>query len=114
MGAHARVSLFASRRILLGTIEAGKLADLIVVSRKTSGARGRSSGRLVESRTVSPAEIQVTLDEGAMRPVGQLDLVVRNPDPIDPFFLRGCGGPARPTRRTFSSITVTERGEASC
>jgi hypothetical protein len=112
MGAHARASLFPSRRILLGTIEAGKLADFIVVSRNP--LEDVRSLRAVETVVLNGRLVERGYHATYADPVGQFDLVVRNPDPIDPFFLGGCGGPARPTPRTFSSITVIERGEASC
>ena len=44
------------------------------------------------SRIVSPTEIEVTLDADALRAVGKFDLVVRNPGPIDPFFVNGMWG----------------------
>lgn len=49
-------------------------------------------GRLVPSRIVGPTEIQVTLDRDARRAVGKFDLVVRNPEPIDPLFQKGMWG----------------------
>jgi hypothetical protein len=49
-------------------------------------------GRLVPSRVVSPTEIRMTLDADALRAVGKFDVVVRNPEPIDPFFVTGMWG----------------------
>jgi len=50
------------------------------------------AGRLVPSRVVSPTEIRITLDADALRAVGKFNVVVRNPEPIDPFFLKGMWG----------------------
>jgi Amidohydrolase family/IPT/TIG domain len=41
---------------------------------------------------VSPTEIQVMLDPVALREAGRFDLVVRNPEPLDPFYLRSMWG----------------------
>ncbi len=41
---------------------------------------------------VSPTEIQVTLDPEALREAGRFDFVVRNPEPLDPFYLRSMWG----------------------
>jgi hypothetical protein len=49
-------------------------------------------GRLVPSDVVSQTEIRVTLDAEALSAVGKFDVVVRNPDPIDPVFLKGMWG----------------------
>ncbi len=49
-------------------------------------------GRLVPSRVVSPTEIKLTLDEDALRAVGKFEVVVRNPEPMDPFYLKGMWG----------------------
>ncbi len=48
--------------------------------------------RPVTSRVVSPTEIQVTLDAQALRAVGKFDMVVRNPEPIDPAVVAGMWG----------------------
>jgi hypothetical protein len=48
--------------------------------------------RPVASHVVSPTEIQVTLDAQALRAVGKFDLVVRNPEPIDPAVVTGMWG----------------------
>jgi len=49
-------------------------------------------GLPVSSRVVSPTEIQVTLDAGALRAVGKFDVVVRNPEPMDPAVVQGMWG----------------------
>jgi hypothetical protein len=49
-------------------------------------------GRLVPSRVVSPTEIKLTLDEDALRAVGKFEVAVRNPEPMDPFYLKGMWG----------------------
>ncbi len=49
-------------------------------------------GRPVASRVVSPTEIEVTLDAEALKAVGKYDMVVRNPEPIDPAVVRGMWG----------------------
>lgn len=36
-------------------------------------------------RIVSSTEIQVTLDREALREAGRFDLLVKNPEPLDPF-----------------------------
>jgi hypothetical protein len=46
----------------------------------------------VSSRVVSPTEIQVTLDASALRAVGKFDIVVRNPEPMDPAVVKGMWG----------------------
>ena len=49
-------------------------------------------GQLVPFRIVSPTEIQVTLDAETLRQAGRFDVVVKNPEPIDPFFVRSMWG----------------------
>jgi hypothetical protein len=49
-------------------------------------------GQPVPMRVVSPTEIQVTLDADALSAVGKYDMVVRNPDPIDPAVVKGMWG----------------------
>ena len=49
-------------------------------------------GRPVASRVVSPGEIQVILDAGVLGAVGKFDMVVRNPEPIDPAVEKGMWG----------------------
>lgn len=51
--------------------------------------------RPVASRVVSPTEIQVALDAQALRAVGKFDIVVRNPEPIDPAVVKGMWGTGR-------------------
>lgn len=50
------------------------------------------NGRPVPSRPVSPTELQVTLDSEALRTAGRFDLVVKNPEPMDPYFKDGMWG----------------------
>ncbi len=49
-------------------------------------------GMLVPFRVVSATEIQVTLDADALREAGRFDIVVKNPEPLDPFFVRSMWG----------------------
>lgn len=49
-------------------------------------------GKLVPFQVVTGTEIQVTLDAGALREAGRFNLVVKNPEPIDPFFVRSMWG----------------------
>jgi predicted amidohydrolase len=49
-------------------------------------------GQPVPFRAVSSTEIQVTLDAEALREAGRFDLVVKNPEPLDPFYLRSMWG----------------------
>jgi hypothetical protein len=49
-------------------------------------------GKPVRFRAVSSKELQVTLDAEALREAGRFDLVVKNPEPIDPFFVRSMWG----------------------
>jgi len=50
------------------------------------------NGRPVPTRAVSPTELQVTLDAEALRTAGRFDLVVKNPEPMDPYFKDGMWG----------------------
>ena len=50
------------------------------------------NNRPVASRVVSPTEIQVTLDARDLRAVGKFDMIVRNPEPIDPSVVTGMWG----------------------
>jgi hypothetical protein len=43
-------------------------------------------------RAVSATELQVTLDAEALREAGRFDLVVKNPQPLDPFYVKGMWG----------------------
>jgi hypothetical protein len=49
-------------------------------------------GRPVPFRAVSSTELQVTLDADALREAGRFDLVVKNPEPLDAFFVRSMWG----------------------
>jgi hypothetical protein len=49
-------------------------------------------GRPVPFRAVSSTELEVTLDAEALREAGRFDLVVKNPEPLDPFFVRSMWG----------------------
>jgi hypothetical protein len=50
------------------------------------------NGKPVPLRAVSSRELQVTLDAEALREAGRFDLVVKNPEPVDPFFVRSMWG----------------------
>ena len=50
------------------------------------------NGKPVTFRAVSSKELQVTLDAEALRLAGRFDLVVKNPQPVDPFFVRSMWG----------------------
>ena len=43
-------------------------------------------------RAVSSTKLQVTLDAEALSKAARFDLVVKNPEPIDPFFVRSMWG----------------------
>jgi len=49
-------------------------------------------GKAVPFRVVSPTEIDVTLDAEALREAGRFDVVVKNPEPLDPFYVRSNWG----------------------
>jgi hypothetical protein len=49
-------------------------------------------GHAVPFKAVSPTELQVTLDADALREAGRFDLVVKNPEPLDPFYARSMWG----------------------
>ncbi|HEY1865754.1 MAG TPA: amidohydrolase family protein [Candidatus Acidoferrales bacterium] len=49
-------------------------------------------GHAVAFKAVSPTELQVTLDADALREAGRFDLVVKNPEPLDPFYARSMWG----------------------
>jgi hypothetical protein len=49
-------------------------------------------GKPVPFRAVSSTELQVTLDAEALREAGRFDLVVKNPEPVDSFFVRSMWG----------------------
>jgi hypothetical protein len=50
------------------------------------------NGKPVPFRAVSSMELHVTLDEESLRKAGRFDLVVKNPQPVDPFFVRSMWG----------------------
>ena len=50
------------------------------------------NGRPVPFRAVSSTELEVTLDAEALREAGRFDLMVKNPEPLDPFFVRAMWG----------------------
>jgi hypothetical protein len=50
------------------------------------------NGKLVGSRPVSSREIEVPLSAEALREAGRFDLVVKNPAPLDDFFVRSMWG----------------------
>ena len=49
-------------------------------------------GKPVPFRVVSATEIQVTLDAEALLEGGRFNLVVKNPEPLDPFYVRSIWG----------------------
>jgi len=50
------------------------------------------NGKPAPFQIVSSRELQVTLDAEALRQAGRFDFVVKNPEPIDPFFVRSMWG----------------------
>jgi imidazolonepropionase-like amidohydrolase len=50
------------------------------------------NGKPVPFRVASPTEIEVTLGAEALREAGRFNVVVKNPEPIDPFYLRSMWG----------------------
>jgi hypothetical protein len=46
----------------------------------------------VPTQVISPTELKFTLDADAQRTAGRFDLVVVNPAPIDPIYVRGMWG----------------------
>jgi hypothetical protein len=50
------------------------------------------NGKSVPFRAVSSRELQVTLDAEGLSKAGRFDLVVKNPQPVDPFFVRSMWG----------------------
>jgi len=50
------------------------------------------NGRPVPFHVVNSTELQVTLDAEALREAGRFEFVVKNPEPLDPFFVRGMWG----------------------
>ena len=49
-------------------------------------------GQPVPAQVVSPTEIEVTLEPDVLRAVGKFDMLVRNPEPIDPAVVKGMWG----------------------
>jgi len=49
-------------------------------------------GRPAPFKAVSATQLQVTLDAEALREAGRFDLVVKNPEPLEPFFVRSMWG----------------------
>jgi predicted amidohydrolase len=49
-------------------------------------------GKPVPFRAVNSTQLQVTLDPEALREAGRFDLVVKNPEPLDAFFVRSMWG----------------------
>jgi hypothetical protein len=49
-------------------------------------------GKMVASRILNPKELQLTLNADALREAGRFDVVVKNPAPMDPFFVRSMWG----------------------
>jgi hypothetical protein len=49
-------------------------------------------GRVVPFRAVSSTELEVMLDAETLREAGRFDLVVKNPQPLDPFYVKGMWG----------------------
>jgi len=47
-----------------------------------------STARYRKSRSI----LEVTLDAEALREAGRFELVVKNPEPLDPFYVRGMWG----------------------
>jgi hypothetical protein len=50
------------------------------------------NGRPVPFRAVSSTELQVTLKAEALREAGRFELVMKNPEPLDPFYVTGMWG----------------------
>jgi len=50
------------------------------------------NGRLVPSKVVSAGQMEVTLDADTLREAGRFNVVVKNPDPLDDFFVRSNWG----------------------
>jgi predicted amidohydrolase len=50
------------------------------------------NGKPVPFRAVKSTELEVMLDAEALREGGRFDLVVKNPEPLDPFFVRSMWG----------------------
>jgi hypothetical protein len=50
------------------------------------------NGKPVPSHVAGPTEIEINLDTEALREAGRFNVVVKNPEPIDPFYLRSMWG----------------------
>jgi predicted amidohydrolase len=50
------------------------------------------NGKPVPSHVAGPTEIEINLDTEALREAGRFTVVVKNPEPIDPFYLRSMWG----------------------
>jgi hypothetical protein len=50
------------------------------------------NGKPVPFRAVKSTQLEVMLDAEALREGGRFDLVVKNPEPLDPFFVRSMWG----------------------
>jgi hypothetical protein len=50
------------------------------------------NGKPVPFRVAGPTEIEINLDAEALREAGRFNVVVKNPEPIDPFYLRSMWG----------------------
>ena len=50
------------------------------------------NGKPVPFRAVKATQLEVMLDADALREGGRFDLVVKNPEPLDPFFVRSMWG----------------------
>jgi hypothetical protein len=49
-------------------------------------------GKPVPFRVVSSTKLEVTLDAAALSKAGRFDLVVKNPEPLDPYYVRSMWG----------------------
>ena len=50
------------------------------------------NGRPLPFRALNSTELQVTLDTEVLREAGRFELVVKNPEPLDPFYVKGMWG----------------------
>jgi len=49
-------------------------------------------GHPVPFKAVNAAQLEITLDANLLQTAGRFDLVVKNPEPLDPFFRNGVWG----------------------
>ena len=49
-------------------------------------------GKPVPFQAVSSKELLISLDAETLREAGRFDIVVKNPEPMDPFFTKGMWG----------------------